>query len=158
MKRYIVYTDGSCSYKSKEGGWAFVSFNNHKIIHSENGAAEDTTVSRCEMIAMRNALMYLNTLSKIGSGYVRTDSQYVKKGILEWRHGWEMRNYYTFEGKEVKNQDLWKQIYAEVDKAKFPLKIQWVKGHSGIYGNEEADRLATLGRKKIRILHVKRSR
>lgn len=158
MKRYFIFTDGSCSYKSKSGGWAFVSFVNHKIVFSANGAVEDTTVSRCEMVAMRNALQYVNSLKGVGSAFIRTDSQYVRKGIVHWRTGWEMRNFYTFEGKEVKNQDLWKAIYAEVDKAKFPLKIQWIKGHSGIYGNEEADRLASLGRKKIRILHVKAKR
>ena len=156
MRRLIIYTDGSASYRDKTGGWAFVVFCKHKIIHSANGTLKDTTTGRAELEAMLQALTWLTSQKHVGSSYVRTDSKYVKRGATEWIHGWETRGWTTVEGKEVKNRDLWEQISPLVEEMPFPLKIQWVRGHSGIYGNEVADHLAGLGRKGIRVKHVRK--
>lgn len=70
-----------------------------------------------------------------------SDSQYVLKGLTEWREGWEKRCWKNASKKPVANKDLWVQLFAEYDSRNVTCK--WVKGHSGIPGNERADELAT---------------
>ena len=41
---------------------------------------------------------------------------------------------------QVKNKDLWVELDNLTDK--HSIKWEWVKGHSGDYGNEIADKLA----------------
>jgi hypothetical protein len=71
---------------------------------------------------------------------VYTDSQYVIKGIEEWVGGWKARGWKTADKKPVKNQDLWERLDALA--AQHSLEWHWVKGHSGIPGNERVDALA----------------
>ena len=55
----------------------------------------------------------------------------------------------------VANQDLWRQVdilntsIAHLNR--IVLKIEWVQGHNGEEGNEEADKLAVAGISKRRI-------
>lgn len=72
-----------------------------------------------------------------------TDSKYVMDGLTKWMPNWKKRGWKTAAKKPVKNQDLWMRL----DEAIVPHEIewQWVKGHSGVPGNEEADELANRG-------------
>lgn len=72
-----------------------------------------------------------------------TDSQYVRKGITEWMHGWKKNGWKTAAKKPVKNEDLWRQLDEEV--ARHRINWHWVKGHAGNPGNELADELANKG-------------
>ena len=70
-----------------------------------------------------------------------TDSEYVMKGMTEWIHKWQKKNWKTAGRKLVLNQDLWQRLLAvTADK-----KIDWkyVAGHSGMRLNERADTIAT---------------
>jgi ribonuclease HI len=58
---------------------------------------------------------------------LRSDSQYLVKTMNE---GW----------RRTKNLDLWKQLDAEA--ARHAVRFEWVRGHAGDEGNEEADALA----------------
>ncbi len=44
--------------------------------------------------------------------------------------------------KPVANQDLWQRI-DKLKQEKPTVVVKWVRGHSGVYGNELADNLAT---------------
>jgi ribonuclease HI len=76
-----------------------------------------------------------------------TDSQYVRKGITEWMAGWKKNGWKTAARKPVKNEDLWRALDEEV--ARHDVTWHWVKGHSGVPGNERADALANLGIEKL---------
>jgi ribonuclease HI len=69
-----------------------------------------------------------------------TDSQYVQKGIVEWRHGWEKNNWITSGKEPVKNKELWQRLLALADKRR--VSVTWVRGHSGHVLNERCDKLA----------------
>ena len=69
-----------------------------------------------------------------------TDSEYVRKGITEWIHGWKTRGWKTADKKPVKNDDLWRLL--EVETARHDMTWRWVKGHDGHLENERADALA----------------
>jgi ribonuclease HI len=69
-----------------------------------------------------------------------SDSQYVLKGLSEWRAGWERKGWRNSKGEPVANLELWKQLFALADKRK--VLTRWVRGHNGDFHNEQADQLA----------------
>ncbi|MCP1362191.1 ribonuclease HI, partial [Halomonas sp. BBD45] len=102
-----------------------------------NGFEPTTTNNRMELMA---AIMALRELKRPCRVELYTDSQYVRKGITEWIHGWQKRGWKTAAKQPVKNAELWRELLAET--RKHELNWHWVKGHSGHPGNERADTLA----------------
>ena len=136
-KNIDIYTDGACSGNPGKGGWGvYLKIDNEEI--QLNGAKDNTTNNRMELTAVIEALKYLKCKSNIN---LFTDSKYVMQGIEEWIHNWKKNNWKTSKKEPVKNKELW----IELDKLVSLHNIQWkwVKGHSGDYGNERADYLAT---------------
>ena len=102
-----------------------------------NGFEPLTTNNRMELMA---AIMALRELKRPCRVELYTDSQYVRKGITEWIHGWQKRGWKTAAKQPVKNAELWRELLEETHKHE--LNWHWVKGHSGHPGNERADALA----------------
>ena len=96
-----------------------------------------TTNNRMELTAAIRALAALKRPSSVA---LYTDSQYVRKGILEWLRQWKARDWRTADKKPVKNVDLWQALEREIERHE--IEWHWVKGHAGVPGNEHADRLA----------------
>jgi ribonuclease HI len=69
-----------------------------------------------------------------------SDSQYVLKGLTEWRAGWERKGYRNSKGDPVANLALWKRLFAAADQRR--VSVRWVRGHNGDRCNEKADALA----------------
>jgi ribonuclease HI len=132
-----IYADGACRGNPGPGGWGVLLI--HKDREKElSGAEPMTTNNRMELTA---AIRALEALKKPGTNArVYTDSQYVIKGIEEWIAGWKARGWRTADKKPVKNQDLWERLDALA--SQHSLEWHWVKGHSGIPGNERVDALA----------------
>lgn len=144
MTVLIINTDGACHGNPGPGGWAAFWERDGKTVELLGGAAA-TTNNRMELEGPTRALALLLSQGFDGEILLRTDSQYVIKGVTEWRKGWERRGWRTAGGDAVKNLELWKALYAEVDRLGTRLKWQWVKGHNGDPGNERADGLAQEG-------------
>ena len=69
-----------------------------------------------------------------------SDSQYVLKGLMEWRTGWERKGFRNSKGEAVANLALWKTLFAVADARR--VSTRWVRGHNGDPHNERADALA----------------
>jgi ribonuclease HI len=82
----------------------------------------------------------LEALKRPVRAKIYTDSEYVRRGITEWISGWKRRGWRTADRKPVKNQDLWERL--DELAAAHDLEWHWVKGHSGVPGNERVDLLA----------------
>lgn len=131
-----VYTDGACRGNPGPGGWAaLLSIGAHEKAIS--GAENPTTNNRMELQAVIGALQALKRPVAVR---IFTDSQYVRRGILEWLPQWKARGWKTAERKPVKNQDLWQVLEREA--ARHRVEWHWVPGHAGVPGNERADALA----------------
>jgi ribonuclease HI len=127
-----IFVDGANS--GSTGGWAVVFDDIHL-----SGQVFDTTNNRMELQAAIEALKLLHSLpySELGGiHFIYSDSQYVVKGITQWIYGWMKSDW---KDGTIKNQDLWKQLHNLLIPG---LEWVWVKGHSGIKGNEIADQLA----------------
>lgn len=131
-----IYTDGACRGNPGPGGWAalLITGEHEREI---NGAEALTTNNRMELTAVIRAL---EALKRPVEACIYTDSEYVRRGITEWVHNWKRRGWRTADKKPVKNQDLWECLDALA--AGHTLEWRWVKGHSGVPGNERVDRLA----------------
>jgi ribonuclease HI len=131
-----IYTDGACRGNPGPGGWAAVltAGAREKEI---TGAENHTTNNRMELQAVIAALQALTRPAEVR---LYTDSQYVRRGVLEWLPQWKARGWRTANKGAVKNQDLWQLLDQEV--VKHRIAWHWVPGHSGIPGNERCDALA----------------
>lgn len=132
----IIYTDGACRGNPGPGGWgAILSYGSTK--KKLSGSESESTNNRMELMA---AISALESLTRSCNIKLYTDSQYVRKGILEWMDNWKNRGWKTAARKPVKNQDLWMRLDAAIERHE--IEWHWVKGHSGVEGNEIADDLA----------------
>ena len=134
-----IFTDGACRGNPGPGGWGVV------LIAGQHrktlcGGESATTNNRMELPAAIEALNALNGSRKV---LLHTDSRYVMNGIRDWLPNWKKRGWKTSSKKTVKNQDLWQALDAAV--GKHEVEWNWVRGHTGVAGNEEADALANRG-------------
>jgi ribonuclease HI len=136
MHTVTIYTDGACRGNPGPGGWGalLLAGEHRKELH---GAELGTTNNRMELTAAIAALAALKQRSEVK---LYTDSQYVRKGITEWIHQWKQRDWRTADKKPVKNVDLWHALDEQI--TRHLIEWHWVKGHSGVPGNERADQLA----------------
>jgi ribonuclease HI len=101
-----------------------------------------TTNNRMELMAVIQALTALKRPCEVN---LYLDSEYVRKGITEWIHGWKAKGWRTASKQPVKNVELWQQLDVLVHQTGHRISWHWVKGHAGDIGNERADGLANQG-------------
>lgn len=136
-----IHTDGACKGNPGPGGWG-VLLKTGDVEKELFGGEMGTTNNRMEMMAVIEALSALRQPCQIA---LYLDSEYVRKGITEWIHGWKARGWRTAAKQPVKNVDLWQRLDTLVATSGHQIQWHWVKGHAGNPGNERADALANKG-------------
>lgn len=137
MKDITIYTDGACSGNPGPGGWAALLMyqGKERVI---TGAERDTTNNRMELAAVVEALRILKEPVKAA---VHTDSAYIANAFQQgWIDNWQKKGWMTAGKKPVKNQDLWKDLLAQM--ARHEVRFVKVKGHADDEFNNRVDRLA----------------
>lgn len=138
-----VYTDGACSNNGGLHGTPKAAIGvywgpNHPMNVSERLAGRQTN-NRAEIHA---AIRAMQQARNVGSRNltIYTDSSFLINSVTKWMNGWIKKGWKLSDGQAVKN----KEDFLELLKAAEGLRIKWVhvRGHSGVAGNEEADRLA----------------
>ncbi len=140
----IVYTDGACEPNPGQGGWGFVAYTNGSEVYHEHGGEPNSTNNIMEMTGVLRALQWLRDECQVLDATIYSDSQYVVKGCNIWRHGWRRKGWKRGQSAALANADLWRELSAILDTMN--VRIEWVKGHAGIRGNERADELSQIGR------------
>lgn len=136
MKVLKVWTDGACFPNPGSGGWGWTTLAGE----SGSGSAHPTTNQIMELTATIKAI---ETLANTGAALlIISDSMYVIKGATIWSQTWVKNGWKNSKNQPVANRELWERLLALLKKS--VVKFQWVKGHSGDLGNDEADRLATI--------------
>ncbi len=139
MERLTLYTDGGSHGNPGEGAWAFYLVDDATDAPTyKSGYEHHTTNNRMELEAV---IAGLHEVAELGGRTVevRTDSEYVRKGITEWIHRWKKNGWRTAARKPVKNEDLWRKL--DEISARLDTQWLWVKGHAGDTYNELCDAL-----------------
>jgi ribonuclease HI len=130
-----LFVDGSFLPDRRAGGWGVV-IDDHGVLSEASGFMPISDNNAIELIAVIRGLEMLEHRKDV---IVYTDSQYVCLGaekIVQRRE----KNWRHPKGIRVDNYLLWKRLDNLM--AKIEVRIEWIKGHSGIEHNETADRLA----------------
>ena len=139
-----IFTDGACKGNPGPGGWG-VLLRSGATEKELFGGELGTTNNRMELMAVIEAL---SALKRPCAVTLYLDSEYVRKGITEWIHGWKAKGWRTASKQPVKNVDLWQALDEET--SKHHLEWFWVRGHNGHPDNERADALARRGVEQVR--------
>lgn len=127
--------------------------------------AEDTSNNLAELTSAINVLQLAKDI-KAKNILIKADSSYVLEGMDKWVPNWKKNNWLKRDGTAPANVVHWKKmegIYSELKQSGTQIDLQWVKGHDNIFGNELADKLATIGvmasreGKQLNVIDIDRS-
>ena len=137
MPKVVIYTDGACSGNPGPGGWAAIlTYGEYK--KEISGGDKKTTNNIMEITAILEGLKALKVECDVD---IYSDSAYCVNTFNKgWIFNWEKKGWKTSSGKDVKNKELWQEIYALTKKHK--VQFFKVKGHSDIELNIRCDELA----------------
>lgn len=143
----VVYVDGSCLDNNRPNPRAGAGIYwgpddpRNSCLELRNVVSSD----RAELIA---ALYAVNQAEAEGieSLVIRTDSLYLVSSLNIWIHKWKVNNWKLKNNKTPKNLDILLDLDIKREKSK--IDFEWVSGHSGHEGNEEAHKLAQKGASK----------
>lgn len=130
-----MYTDGSSLGNPGPGGWAWWR-------HDEcwaAGSLPHTTNQQAELVAL---LMALRQVPPDVPLRVLSDSQYAVNTATRWLEAWKRAGWRTAGGQQVANLTIVKHLDVAIAARSVRPTVMWVRGHSGVAGNEQADKAA----------------
>ncbi|XP_011308876.1 ribonuclease H1-like [Fopius arisanus] len=139
-----IFTDGACSrngYNGAKAGFGVWFGHNHPLNVAKpvegrptNNNAEIQAVTESALLSKKHGIKKIR---------INTDSEFLIKCMTQWMPTWKARGWKTASNEPVVNKDE----LIKMEKALKGLNYEFnhVRGHSGIQGNEEADKLARLG-------------
>lgn len=134
-KPLSIYVDGSFYPQHKAGGWGAV-IDDQGSLYEASGFMPIDDNNLMELIAVIRSLELVENRTE---AILYTDSQYVQIGSGKLAE-WKANNWKSPSGVKVKNHQWWQHLDALL--SKMDVRIEWVKGHSGIPHNVTADKLA----------------
>lgn len=142
-----LYTDGACSRNGQAGaigGWAYAIINEQdEVLFSNKGRVENSTNQQMELTALINGIhAVVHTLGNFFSCRCYSDSAYCINAINDgWIEKWRRNGWQTSAKTDVKNQELWRALYALYN-GEDRLTFIKVKGHTGDKWNTYVDTMA----------------
>ena len=147
-----IFSDGACDPNPGEAGSGVAVYKQGILSELWYGCYESLgTNNTAELNALYKALEIAEKM--LGSSrriQILSDSSYSLNAITKWSAGWE-KNGWTRKGNQVlANKALISSMYSLYKRLATDVDLTHVKGHSGVEGNELADRLSLLAhREKI---------
>lgn len=160
----VLFTDGSNSTRTGKCGWSVIGrlscreccrldvpsggasmcvscggFGFHEVKKCGFG---DGTNQLAELIALVYAMRLARTDEPT---LIVSDSEYSINAVTTYRKRWEASQYHATNGKVISYLELIKYAHRLHDE-KPMIRFKHVRGHTGVEGNEEADKLAGLAR------------
>lgn len=140
----VVYTDGCCHSNGTDQARAGIGV--YWGPNDPRNVAEPLsgrpTNNRAEIHAAIRAIMQAK-YQGLQQLVIKTDSDFLIKSITKWVNKWKANGWKLATGKPVINR----VDFEELDQVLNGITVTWVhvRGHQGVHGNEEADRLANEG-------------
>lgn len=152
-----LYTDGACSGNPGPGGWGIYIDGLDEPLKMKNryqgGFNLNTTNQQMELVAASNALFLISEIARESENKqfaIYSDSAYLCNCINQkWYEKWETNGWLTSKKEPVLNKEIWEEILDFIrvlKERKCTVDFVKIKGHTGNYGNEQADALARKSR------------
>jgi len=140
-----IFTDGACEPNPGKAGSGIALYRNGVVCELWYGFyKEEGTNNIAELNGLHQALALAKEPVQQGKSVVIfCDSMYSIQCVTQWAINWKMKNW-TKKGGEIKNLELIKEIFSLYELLKDEVQVIHVNGHSGIEGNELADRMSIL--------------
>lgn len=135
MQQVNIFTDGGFRAQKNIGSWGYHAVCQGKV-REDAGYGKNVTNNQMELTAIIKSLEMLNEPCEVT---VHTDSMYAVNGFNKWMDGWSRNEWKSSKGLDIKNQSYWLKL--QELKAYHDVDIVWVKAHSGVAGNTQADYL-----------------
>jgi ribonuclease HI len=148
-----IFCDGGCFPNPGKAGSGVVVYQSGALQEMYHGLYESNgTNNTAELNALHQAMLLAK--SKLEDGLkvqILSDSQYAIGSMITWGAVWMSNGRMAGTGKPLHNRGLISDMYELYSSIKNSLDISHVKAHSGIEGNELADRLCILAvREKVK--------
>lgn len=134
-----LWTDGSASPNPGPGGWVVLEVNGNEAHPVALGKEADTTNIRMEGMALSAAMKYAGE----EGCEIYTDSEFWINVLTKWASSWEANGWKKKSG-PIKNLEMVQELYELY--CRYPVKLNWVRGHVGTKFNELADEWANKAR------------
>ena len=140
-----IYCDGACDPNPGKAGTGIAIYKGKKLNQLWYGLYNPAgTNNTAELLGLYHSL----TLAKgeINNGLsiaIHCDSTYAINCVTKWADGWKAKGWKKKNG-EIKNLDIIKPAHALYVEIAPYIQIQHVSAHSGIEGNELADRMSVI--------------
>lgn len=146
-----IYTDGSCTQQTGNGGWAYVILEDGELKFKGSAPETETTNNKCEMLGIINSLDFLSTrvfFEKINVT-VYSDSAYIVNGFLkDWIGTWLENGWINTEKKPVANKELWEDLIFY--QKKFNINFVNIRRRSNEYA-EKVDDMANKAKSTLKV-------
>jgi ribonuclease HI len=136
-----IYCDGACKNNPGKAGSGLAIYEGKTkptLLYGEYEARG--TNNTAELNALYKAMLIASE-SKLSKVTIYSDSKYSIDSITNWAYGWKRKGWIKKSG-EIKNLEIIKIAHQLYENIKNRVDIKHVKGHSGVEGNELADRMA----------------
>lgn len=141
--KYHIYCDGGARPNPGKAGYGVVTLMNNELITAHMETFEYSTNNIMELKAFYKALQLANDYGANNS-IIYIDSAYAMNCILSWASNWSSNGWLTSKNEPVLNKDLIEEIYNYyITNFSFcQPKVEKIRGHKGIIGNELVDALS----------------
>lgn len=139
-----IFTDGACSGNPGHGGWGLIVLNGQHWIERVYKRYDDELVTnnRMELEALLKAIEIAENQYPEEKITIYCDSAYCVNICNNWIFSWAQKGWINSRGVQIENYNLVRELWKHIEFPKGKWKIEKIKGHAGIPGNELADALA----------------
>lgn len=140
-----IFCDGGCDPNPGPAASGIIVYKSGTIQSKYLGLYHRGTNNTAELNALFEAMRLAQDLLEEGfKVQILSDSSYSVKAMTQWAAGWQRKNWTRGKSEVLANADLIKKMYECYVQLPASLSIIHVKGHSGVEGNELADRMCFL--------------
>jgi ribonuclease HI len=142
-----IFTDGTFDQDRCAGAWAFIAMHGDRRVHEARGAAVGTSNNTFEILAVLEAMIWIEAATSNQPVTLWTDSAHVVEGCNRYRAIWRNNGWKRIDPnprhrrRSIPDEELWKRLDDILSRQQH-VTVSWCKAHSGIAGNEHADCLA----------------
>lgn len=137
-----IFCDGGCDPNPGPAASGVIVYQSHELISKYHGLYHSGTNNTAELNALFEAMkLAKHYLAQGHQVQILSDSSYSVKAMTQWAAGWKKKNWSRGKGETLANAELIKAMYECYCDLPKSLSVIHVKGHSGVEGNELADRM-----------------